>query len=102
MRALWSGGQSLDYLSDAFALLAGWTRDGREIRRTFRLDDCQHNALTERIKVVADALRLWPEIRRSDGTTQIRLGTPDSEHLTTNEVTFAARIEEAYRCITAG
>jgi len=101
VRALWKAGRSSDYLTDAFALLAGWTRDGREIRRTFRLDDCQHHALTERIKVVADALQLRPEIRRSDGQTQVRLGTPDGEDLTASEVTLAARIEDAYRCILA-
>ena len=100
MRALWSNRQSQDYLSDAFALLAGWTRDEREIRRTLRLDDVQHAALTERVKVVADALQLRPEIRRLNGHTQIRLGTPDSTALTPGEVTLAARIEDAYRTIT--
>ena len=79
MRALWSNGHQRDYLSDALALLAGWTRDGREIKRTLRLDETQHAALTERIKVVADALQLRPEIRRQNGQTQIRLGSPDDE-----------------------
>ena len=101
MRALWSNRQSGDYLSDAFALLAGWTRDGREIKRTLRLDDVQHAALTERIKVVADALQLRPEIRRFNGQTQIRLGTPEGSALTPGEVTLAARIEDAYRTITS-
>lgn len=101
MRALWSNRQSGDYLSDAFALLAGWTRDGREIKRTLRLDDVQHAALTERIKVVADALQLRPEIRRFNGQTQIRLGTPEGSALTPGEVTLAARIEDVYRTITS-
>jgi 4a-hydroxytetrahydrobiopterin dehydratase len=101
VRALWSNRQSGDYLSDAFALLAGWTRDGREIKRTLRLDDVQHAALTERIKVVADALQLRPEIRRFNGQTQIRLGTPEGSALTPGEVTLAARIEDAYRTITS-
>ena len=100
MRALWSNRQSRDYLSDAFALLAGWTRDGREIRRTLHLDDTQHAALTERIKVVADALQLRPEVRRLNGYTQIRLDTPEASALTAGEVTLAARIEDAYRSIT--
>jgi 4a-hydroxytetrahydrobiopterin dehydratase len=100
VRALWSNRKSRDYLSDAFALLAGWTRDGREIRRTLRLDETQHAALTERVKVVADALQLRPEIRRFNGQTQIRLGTPNGSALTAGEVTLAARIEDAYRTIT--
>ena len=101
MRALWSSGhQQRDYLSDALALLAGWTRDGREIRRTLRLDDSQHAALAERIKVVADALQLRPDVRRQDGQTQIRIGSPDESSLTPGEVAFAARIEDAYRTIT--
>jgi 4a-hydroxytetrahydrobiopterin dehydratase len=101
VRALWSNGHQRDYLSDALALLAGWTRDGREIKRTLRLDDSQHAALTERIKVVADALQLRPEIRRLNGHTQIRLGSPDESSLTPGEVALAARIEDAYRAIIA-
>jgi len=100
VRALWSNRPQSDYLIDALALLAGWTRDGREIKRTLRLDETQHAALTERIKVVADALQLRPDIRRQNGQTQIRLGSPDESSLTPGEVTLAARIEDAYRTIT--
>ena len=92
-----SGG---DYLVDALALLAGWSREGREIKRTLRLDDAQHAALTERVKVVADALQLRPVIRRIEGVTQIMVGTPTGA-LTAGEVTLAARIEDVYRAITA-
>ena len=66
-------GQPTDYLTDALSLLQGWTRDGRELRRTLRLDDSQHAALAERIKVVADALQLRPEVRRLNGHTQIKV-----------------------------
>jgi pterin-4a-carbinolamine dehydratase len=99
VRALWSNRHQQDYLSDALALLAGWTRDGREIKRTLRLDDTQHAALTERIKVVSDALQLRPEIRRRNGHTQIRLGSSDDSTLTPGAVTLAARIEDAYRTV---
>jgi 4a-hydroxytetrahydrobiopterin dehydratase len=101
MRASWrterGGG---DYLSDALALLAGWTRNDREITRTLPLDDTQHAALTERIKVAADALQLRPQISRQGGQTSIRLGAPDGAGLTAGEVTMAARIEDAYRTVT--
>ena len=100
MGAFRSTRQSRDYLSDAIALLAGWTRDGRAIRRTLPLDDTQHAALTERIKVVADALQVSPRIRRMDGHTQISLGTPEGNGPTAGEVTLAARIEDAYRTVT--
>src|SRR5690348_10841868 len=99
VRAPWRGDSSGDYLSDALALLAGWTREGREIKRTLRIDDTQHAALTERIKVVADALQLQPTVRRLNGHTQIQLGTPDGSGLTAGEVALAARIEDAYRAI---
>ncbi len=105
MRARWSkqrdrgGGRRDDYLSDALTLLVGWIQEGREIRRTLRLDDAQHAALTERIKVAADTLQLRPEIRRLDGHTQIRLGAADDAGLTAGEVTLAARIEDAYRAV---
>src|SRR5262245_22739609 len=99
MRARWGRQQSSDYLSDALTLLDGWTRSGREIRRTLRLDDAQHVALTERIKVAADTLQLRPDIRRLDGHTQIRVRT-DGSALSAGEVTLAARIEDAYRSIT--
>jgi 4a-hydroxytetrahydrobiopterin dehydratase len=88
-----------DYLSDALALLQGWTHDGMEIRRTLHLDESQHAALTERMKIVADALQLRPDVRRLDGRTQIRLRTPDGTSLTNGEVTLAARIEDLYRKI---
>jgi pterin-4a-carbinolamine dehydratase len=100
MRALWNPSRGGDYLNDALTLLTGWTRDGLEIKRTLPLDDTQHAALTERIKVAADALQLQPEIRRHNGHTQIRLGTPDGTGITAGEVTMAARIEDAYRAIT--
>jgi hypothetical protein len=89
-----------DYLLDALALLAGWSREGKEIKRTLRLDEAQHAALTERIKVVADALQLRPTIRRTKGHTQIMVGTPTGA-LTAGEVTLAARIEDVYRSILA-
>lgn len=101
MRALWNTGQNRDYLSDALALLTGWTREGRDLTRVLRLDEAQHAALTERIQVVADALQLRPDIRRLNGHTQIRVGTSEAGgRLTAGAVTLAARIEDAYRAIT--
>jgi 4a-hydroxytetrahydrobiopterin dehydratase len=102
MRARWGGSEHRDYLDDAFSLLQGWTRDGREIRRTLSLDDSQHAALTERIKVAADALQIRPEVRRLDGHTEIRLSMPDDGDLSEGDVTLAARIEDFYRTITGG
>jgi 4a-hydroxytetrahydrobiopterin dehydratase len=101
MRALWGSRAGRDYLSDALTLLPGWTREGRQIKRTLVIDDSEHAALTERIKVVADALHLQPEIRRLDGRTQIRVGPPNGDAITEGEVTLAARIEDAYRTVTA-
>lgn len=100
MRASWGSTRSADYLTDALALLAGWTRHEREITRTLPLDDAQHAALTERIKVAADALQLQPDIRRRDGQTRIRLCAQEASGITAGEVTMAARIENAYRMIT--
>jgi 4a-hydroxytetrahydrobiopterin dehydratase len=67
-----------------------------EIRRTLQLDESQHADLTERIKVVADALQVRADVRRFDGRTQIRLRTPDRSALSPGEVTLAARIEDLY------
>jgi 4a-hydroxytetrahydrobiopterin dehydratase len=102
MRASWGTTRRDDYLSDALTLLAGWSRDEHEITRTLALDDAEHAALTERIKVVSDALQVRPEIRRSEGQTRIRLSTAAGGGLTAGEVTMAARIEDAYRTITRG
>jgi 4a-hydroxytetrahydrobiopterin dehydratase len=93
------GTNSSDYLSDALALLQGWTRDGIELRRELVCDDSQHAALTERIKVAADTLHIRPSIRRLDGHTQILLGDRDAEAITDGEVTLAARIEDFYRTV---
>ncbi len=88
-------------LRDALGLLTEWIGDTRELRRTMRLDETEHAALTERIKVVADALQLRPDVRRLDGCTQICLRTPDGGALTAGEVRLAARIEDVYRSIRA-
>jgi 4a-hydroxytetrahydrobiopterin dehydratase len=90
----------IDYLSDALSLLGGWSREERDIKRVLRLDEAQHAALTERVKIVADALQLSPTIRRLDGYTQIRVGTPNGA-LTAVQVTLAARIEDVYRAVTS-
>ncbi len=88
-----------DYLSDALTLLGGWTQDGVQLKRVLACDDSQHAALTERIKVAADTLRIRPNIRRLDGHTQICLGARDGVAITDGEVTLAARIEDAYRTV---
>ena len=88
-----------DYLSDALSLLSGWTRDGVQLKRDLPCDDSQHAALTERIQVAADTLRIRPSIRRTDGHTQICLGARDGESITDGEVTLAARIEDFYRTV---
>jgi 4a-hydroxytetrahydrobiopterin dehydratase len=88
-----------DDLRDALGQLKEWVVDAREIRRTMRLDETQHAALTERIQVVADALELRPDVRRLDGLTQVRLRMPNPGALTAGEVRLAARIEDAYRAV---
>jgi 4a-hydroxytetrahydrobiopterin dehydratase len=90
-----------DDLRDALGQLTEWTGDAREIRRSMRLDETQHADLTERIQVVAEAYDVRPDVRRRDGVTQVRLRTPDGGSLTSGEVTLAARIEDAYRSVTA-
>ncbi|RLK13668.1 pterin 4 alpha carbinolamine dehydratase [Micromonospora sp. M71_S20] len=99
MRALFSSRSKHDYLSDALTLLTGWIREGEQIRRTLVIDDSQHAALTERVKVVADALHLRPEISRRADQTQIRVGHGNAP-LTEGEVLLAARIEDAYRAVS--
>jgi 4a-hydroxytetrahydrobiopterin dehydratase len=85
-------------LRDALALLKGWVRNPRELRRTLRLDESEHAALTERVKVVADALQMHPEIRRANGQTQITLYAEDGT-VTADEVRLAARIEDIYQAV---
>ena len=91
--------ESRDYLSDAVSLLQGWTCEGRDFRRTLRIDDSQHAALIERIKIVADAVQVQPEVLRLEGCTQIRMRDPDGAALSRSEVALAARIEDLYRHI---
>jgi 4a-hydroxytetrahydrobiopterin dehydratase len=104
MRARRQRGSRSDYLSDALTQLQGWTRDGVQLRRELACDESQHAALTERIKVAADTLRIRPAIRRLDGHTQICLGVGEADisadgALTDGQVTLAARIEHAYRTV---
>ena len=104
MRARRQRGSRSDYLSDALTLLQGWTRDGVQLKRELACDESQHAALTERIKVAADTLRIRPAIRRLDGHTQICLGVGETDTsadgaITDGQVTLAARIEDAYRTV---
>ena len=99
MRGRRHRGYRSDYLTDALTLLSGWKRDGVLLKRELALDDSQHAALTERIKVAADTLSIRPRIRRLDGQTQICLGDRDGEAITDGEVTLAARIEDFYRTV---
>jgi 4a-hydroxytetrahydrobiopterin dehydratase len=92
-------GRSSDYLTDALELLQGWTQHGAQLRRELVCDDSQHAALTERIKVAADTLRIRPAIRRTDGHTQISLSAAEGDIITDGQVTLAARIEDAYRTV---
>lgn len=87
-----------NYLVEALGLLGGWQRDGSEINRTFLLDEAQHAALAERVKIFADALQVPTRVRRGDGRTQINLDSGSGE-LSAGEVNLAARIEDAYRAI---
>ena len=88
-----------DDLRDALGQLKEWTGDSQEIRRTMLLDDSEHAALAERIKVVSEALEVEPMVRRVDGYTQVCLRTHDGGTLTAGEVSLAARIEDAYRSV---
>ena len=99
MRARRQRGARSDYLSDALALLSGWTQDGLRLQRVLVCDESQHAALTERIKVAADTLHIRPTIRRTDGHTQICLDASADGAITDGEVTLAARIEDAYRTV---
>jgi 4a-hydroxytetrahydrobiopterin dehydratase len=100
VRVPWRDGSRRDYLTDAMAILAGWSRDDHQIKRVFQLDDAQHAALAERIRVVAESLELFPSIRRLDGYTQVMVSFAAGGALGAGEVTLAARIEDAYRSVT--
>lgn len=84
---------------DALGQLKEWVREARELRRTMRLDESEHAALAERVKVVADALELHPDIRRQNGQTQITLQAADGGRVTADEVRLAARIEDIYQSV---
>ena len=101
MRARKQRGTRSDYLTDALGLLQGWTRDGVQLKRVLVCDDSQHAALTERIKVASDTLRIRPAIQRTEGHTRICLGAGESDVITDGQVTLAARIEDAYRTVVS-
>jgi 4a-hydroxytetrahydrobiopterin dehydratase len=86
-----------DLLQDALQQLDGWSTDSTHISRTLAIDESQHADLTERIKIFADAYELRPDVRRFDGRTRIHVGR--AEGVTLSEVSFAARVEDAYQHI---
>ena len=63
-----------DYLSDALALLSGWTRDGVQLRRDLACDDSQHaDDLPERRAVAGEARLLVPGVRAAETVNCDRL-----------------------------
>lgn len=88
-----------EIVHNVLAELEGWQGDAHGIDRTLEITDAQHAELVERVKVVADAMGLRPELHRSDGHTAIRLRPATGDRVTPAEVTLAARIESAYRAI---
>lgn len=88
-----------EILREALAQLDGWRGDRHGIHRTLDITESEHAELTERIKVVADAMRMRPDLHRTDGRTQIGLDPIDGDALTSAEIALAARIEAAYRTV---
>ncbi|MGA8116097.1 MAG: 4a-hydroxytetrahydrobiopterin dehydratase [Actinocatenispora sp.] len=89
-----------EILREALAHLASWHGDRRGIHRTLRISESEHADLIERIKVVADAMRLRPSLRREDGCTRIGLDPLDGDQISTAQVALAARIEAAYQHVS--
>jgi len=89
-----------EILREALAHLDGWQGNQFGIRRTLDISESEHAELTERIKVVADAMHLRPDLRRSDGRTSIGLVPIEGETLSTAQIALAARIEAAYHTIS--
>lgn len=87
-----------DLLQDALQQLDGWSTEPTHISRTLTIDDSQHADLTERIKIFADAFELRPAVCRRQGQTKIDIVR--DEGVTVSEVSFAARVEDAYQNIT--
>jgi 4a-hydroxytetrahydrobiopterin dehydratase len=89
-----------EIVHNVLAQLDGWRGDAQGIHRDLDISDAEHAELTERIKVVADAMRLRPTLRREDNVTTIDLTPSTADRIGPAEVTLAARIESAYRSIT--
>lgn len=84
-------------LNDALQQLRGWVNDDTRLIRELPIDESQHAALKERIKIVSDTLGVRPDVTRQSGVTHIEVSRPDG--VNANDVTFAGRIEDAYRVI---
>ncbi|QSB04629.1 hypothetical protein [Natronoglycomyces albus] len=84
-------------LDDALQQLRGWVNDDTRLCRELPIDESQHAALKERIKIVSDTLGVRPDVTRQSGVTLIELSRPDG--VNANDVTFAGRVEDAYRVI---
>ncbi|WP_051815829.1 4a-hydroxytetrahydrobiopterin dehydratase [Glycomyces tenuis] len=86
--------QDDNVLLDALRELNGWEADDGRLARTLPLDESQHAALAEQIKIFADTLNVRPDVTRSEQATLIVLSRDGGVSLT--DVTFAGRVESAY------
>jgi 4a-hydroxytetrahydrobiopterin dehydratase len=89
--------QDDNVLLDALRELNGWEADDGRLARKLPLDESQHAALAEQIKIFADTLDVRPDVTRSDQATHIVLNRDGGVSLT--DVTFAGRVESAYIAI---
>lgn len=89
--------QDDNVLLDALRELNGWEADDNRLTRTLPLDESQHAALAEQIKIFADTLNVHPDVSRSDHATLIVLNRAGGVSIT--DVTFAGRVESAYLAI---
>lgn len=89
--------QDDNVLLDALKELNGWEADDGRLARTLPLDESQHAALAEQIKIFADTLNVHPDVTRSDHATLIVLNREGGVSIT--DVTFAGRVESAYLAI---
>jgi 4a-hydroxytetrahydrobiopterin dehydratase len=88
-----------ELVGDALSRLAGWTGDGRGIRRTLSMTDAEYGDFTERVKVTSDAMDHHADISRTGDQVSISLVTHSAGGVTEYDIALASRINDLARIV---
>jgi len=90
---------SADVITDALNNLPDWSGTPDKLSRAVTLTDEQHQEVTRRITISADAMDHHPEVSRSGQETRFELSTHSDGGVTSLDIAMASEISTQVRAV---